>query len=115
MNMWATVVECLLQVDRRNVLVAVDLENMFNAVDRDALVDELQRHPTLREIPVPSNTHSTHTARSRRPRDPRNGAYSGTSPNYSNIIIIIKNTLLHIWETFLHPLIASLESHESDD
>jgi len=47
LNMWATVVECLLQVDPRNVIVAVDLENMFNAIDRDELVEELLRHPNL--------------------------------------------------------------------
>ena len=50
MNMWCTVVECLLQSDARNVMVAVDLENCFNAIDRDALVDELQRHPGLRAL-----------------------------------------------------------------
>ena len=50
MNMWCTVVECLLQGDVRNVMVAVDLENCFNAIDRDALVDELQRHPQLRAL-----------------------------------------------------------------
>ena len=50
MNMWATVVECLLQRDTSNVLVAVDLENMFNAVDRDALVDELRRHELLQPL-----------------------------------------------------------------
>ena len=48
--MWATVVECLLQVDPRNVIVAVDLENMFNAIDRDALVEELLRHDDLRAL-----------------------------------------------------------------
>ena len=47
MGMWTTVVECLLQVDSANVLLAVDLENMFNAVDRDALVDELRKHSRL--------------------------------------------------------------------
>ena len=36
LNMWATVVECLLQRDETNVVLAIDLENMFNAVDRDA-------------------------------------------------------------------------------
>eukprot|EP01044_Picomonas_judraskeda_P019389 COSAG03_NODE_4080_length_1695_cov_2.140977_1_plen_104_part_00 len=41
--MWCTVVECLLQCDPRNVMVAVDLENCFNAIDRDALVEELRR------------------------------------------------------------------------
>ena len=41
LNMWSTVVECLLQRDARNVVVAVDLANCFNDVDRDALlVDE---------------------------------------------------------------------------
>ena len=43
-------VECLLQSDVRNVMVAVDLENCFNAIDRDALVDELRRHPQLRAL-----------------------------------------------------------------
>ena len=38
MGMWTTVVECLLQADTSNVLLAVDLENMFNAVDRDDYV-----------------------------------------------------------------------------
>lgn len=41
LNMWATVVECLLQCNVDNVVLAIDLENMFDAVDRDALVDEL--------------------------------------------------------------------------
>ena len=48
--MWCTVVECLLQSDPRNVMVAVDLENCFNAIDRDALVDELRRHSGLRAL-----------------------------------------------------------------
>ena len=40
-------VECLLQQDADNVIVAIDLANMFNDVDRDALVDELLRHTRL--------------------------------------------------------------------
>ena len=50
LNMWCTVVECLLQCDPRNVMVAVDLENCFNAIERDALVEELRRHTHLRPL-----------------------------------------------------------------
>jgi len=35
LNMWATVVECLLQRDTSNVALAIDLTNCFNDVDRD--------------------------------------------------------------------------------
>ena len=48
--MWCTVVECLLQQDARNVIVAVDLANCFNDIDRDALVEELRRYPELRPL-----------------------------------------------------------------
>ena len=47
LNMWATVVETMLQRDDRAVMCAIDLENCFNAVDRDMLIDECLRHPTL--------------------------------------------------------------------
>ena len=50
LNMWCTVVECLLQQDTRNVVVAVDLANCFNDIDRDALVEELRRYPELRPL-----------------------------------------------------------------
>ena len=47
LNMWATVVECLLQRDTSNVALAIDLANCFNDVDRDTLVDELRTHSNL--------------------------------------------------------------------
>ena len=40
LNMWATVVEALLQQDKDNVIISIDLTNCFNAINRNKLIEE---------------------------------------------------------------------------
>ena len=54
MNMWATVVEALMQKDKHNCMCAIDLTNMFNDIDRDELIDECLNFPSGELTPKPS-------------------------------------------------------------
>ena len=60
LNMWATVVEAMLQQDKENVIISIDLTNCFNAINRNKLIEECLRHEVTR--PLAHYVASTYTS-----------------------------------------------------